>query len=425
MRNVSRENKNPPPKLSPYKPRFSERVKRPVADRAADLLAIALRLGGASAYRGIVNALWDRQPVFSNCDIKLVFPEQVSPDPAERPVVERIFAAYKKAKLDQSKRDPIFLPRGGWKNVLDSAYSHLVHGFENDDIEPFHYFLSNFGAWDAPTGIEETWALRRLATSHRKRTYFEQHVMRQRIRWWETFEAHGRGLSALVMPRFGNQSGALVNGHLILPNAIFSDFYGRLLAGLVADNRPVISELGGGFGRLCYFLSCNLPDFVYLAFDLPECLCCASYYLMRAFPHKRFLLYGEGDLSAESLSAESFAQYDFILRPSYEIAGLADESVDLFVNENSLGMMTPALCKLFVQHICRTSRAFWHRNHEVRRNRFADGTTSLVNQEYPICRDRFWQVIRHCDIARVVGDEKPTSRKDMFWYYYRRKDLPG
>ena len=407
--------------VSPSKPRkrrIFDRIKAPAADRASDVLAFLLRAGGENAYRNVVNALWERQPVFSKFDITLCIPSHVSPDAAERPLVERIFAAYRQAKLDQAKRDPVFLPSGGWKNVLDSAYAYLIEGFENDDIERFHYFLANFGAWEKPTGIGESWNFRKLEASDRKREHFEQRVIAQLIQWWETFESKGRSLSELTLPRFGNQGGALVDGHLILPHSVFSEFYARLLAGFVSQQRPVLGELGGGFGRLCYFLTRQFPATTYVAFDLPECLCCASYFLLMSFPDKRFLLYGEGELTRESLS-----EYDFILRPSFEITDLHDTSIDLFVNENSLGAMPPSACRLFVKEICRSAKAFWHRNHEVRRNSFEDGTTSLVNQEYPIDRHQFREVLRYGDVARLVGHDRSTIKNDMYWYFFRRKDV--
>jgi hypothetical protein len=404
--------------VSPSKPRLFNRVKAPAADRTSELLANLLRLGGSDAYRNMVNALWERQPVFSKFDIELYVPSQVSPDANERPIVERIFSAYGQAKLDQANRDSVFLPDSGWKNVIDSSYAYLIEGFENNDIERFHYFLANFGVWERPTGIGESWTFTKLKTSDRRRKHFEQRIMAQLIHWWETFESNGRSLSALTIPRFGNHGGALVDGHLILPNSVFSEFYGRLLAGFVAQERPIIGELGGGFGRLCYFVSRELPASTYVAFDLPECLCVASYFLMMSFPEKRFLLYGEGDLTRESL-----AEYDFILHPSFEIANLQDTSIDLFINENSLGVMPPSACRLFVKEICRSSKAFWHRNHEVRRNPFGDGATSLVNREYPIDRDQFREVVRYCDVARLVGHDRSTIKNDMYWYYYRRKDV--
>jgi hypothetical protein len=395
--------------------RLSEHIKCRGADVSASLLAVLLRAGGPNAYRNVVNALWERQPVYSEIDIRLVSPSYVAPDPRERHIVERIFAAYRKAKAEEVRRDPIYRPAGGWKNVVDRAFGHLIGAHQNDDIEQFHYFLANFGAWTEPTGIEESARFAKIALSKRKQRHLEQRVMAQLIQWWKTFESDGRDLSALTTPGFGNQGGLRVEGHLILPNAVFSDFYSRLLARLVAVPRPVIAELGGGYGRLCWFLSRNLPASHFVGFDLPECLCCAAYYLMLSYPEKRFVLYGEGDLSRVTTS-------DFTLFPAFELCNLPDLSVDLFVNENSLGIMKPAACRLFVEEICRTTKAFWHRNHEVIRNPFDDGSESLVNREYPVPRDRFRLVVRDHDVARLVGHCNSTVTGDMVWYHFQRQD---
>ncbi len=403
--------------MPPAKQAFFDRIKARSADGAAALLALLLRPFGANTYRNLVNALWERQPIFSKYDIKLSVNSHVTPDPSERPLVERIFSAYRQAKLDQLKQDPMFLPDGGWKNVTDSAFAYLLEGYEQNDIERFHYFLANFGAWEKPTGIGESWIFSKLNASERKKKHFEQQKMPPLIQWWETFESNGRSLSALTIPRFGNQGGVLVDGHFILPNSVFSECYVRLVAGFIDQQRPVIGELGGGFGRTCTFLKRQFPESTYVGFDLPECLACASYYLMQSFPEKRFLLYGEGDLTAASI-----AEFDFILRPSFEISKIPDSSLDIFINENSLGMVPPDTCKFFVKEMCRTADAIWHRNHEVRRNATGNDSVSLINREYPFDRDRFREVVRHCDVTRLVGHDRSWIKDDMYWYYFCRKD---
>ncbi len=406
-----------PRAVPPAKQKRLDRLKAESADGAAKLLALVLRPWGKNTYRDLVNALWERQPLDSEREIVLRVNEHQSPDPSERPLVERIFAAYQLAKRDQLQQDPMFLPGGGWKNVTDSAFSYLLDGYEQNDLDRFHYFLANFGAWEKPTGIGESWVFSKLNASSSKRKFFEQQTMPQLIQWWEVFESQGRSLSELVIPSHGNQGGALVDGHLILPNSVFSECYARMLAGFVDRPRPVIGELGGGFGRLCCFLKRQFQESTYVGFDLPECLACASYYLMLSFPEKSFLLYGEGDLNAEALSS-----FDFILLPSFETKNIPDRSLDLFVNENSLGMVPPKTCEFFVKEMCRTANAIWHRNHEIRRNPTGDGSLSLLNYEYPFDRDHFQEVVRFSDVSRLVGHERSKIKADMYWYYFRRKD---
>jgi hypothetical protein len=395
-------------------------LQQRAADFAANLLGWGLRAGGPDAYRNVVNALWERQPHYAQSQIQLVLPDRVTPAESERPVVQRIFDAYQKMKQAQLQADPIFLPGGGWKNVIENAYGELLAGSRENNIERFHYFLANFAAWEIPTGIDESSAYRKLAESDRKRRHFEQQVVAQLLHWWQTLESEGRSLDELVMPPYGNQGGFQVGSLIVTPNGIYGDFYARLLAGFLRSQpqphaRRRIAELGGGFGRLYYFLSKQLTDTCYLDFDLPELLCCAAYYLMLCFPDKRFLLYGEADYSADC-----FDDFDVLLLPSFEIERTPTDAVDLFINENSLGVMPPVAARRFVDQMCRVSEAIWHRNHETRRNPFPDNETSLLNREYPIDLNRFQLVARHCDIERVIGHAMALDKNDMYWYYYRR-----
>jgi len=80
-------------------------------------------------------------------------------------------------------------------------------------------------------------------------------------------------------------------------------------------------------GRLAYFLFGNVGRCCYVGFDVHEVLRCASYFLMRAFPDKKFLLNGEGELESASLAND-----DSILLPGTELAKLDDCSIDQFID---------------------------------------------------------------------------------------------
>ena len=131
-----------------------------------------------------------------------------------------------------------------------------------------------------------------------------------------------------------------------------------MISNFVKKDRPVVGEIGAGYGVLFYFISSALSDFCYLDFDLPETLCCATYYLMKSFPGKNFLLYGEGELNEEAIK-----EFDFIFMPSYVIKDLPNDSVDVFINLSSLGEMKTQTCEMFVGEICRTAHDFWHMSH--------------------------------------------------------------
>jgi hypothetical protein len=374
----------------------------------ANGLSVALRAGGRPFYRFVLDSLWERQPFFDPStaqeplDIELFYRGYVDPDPGDSALVERIFAAYRKAKAAQRDADPVFLPSSAWQTVLDGAFAPLSEGLA--------------WSWEQSTGMEPSEQIREYARDRVKREHFERRVVTPILRWWQRSESHGRDLSALTIPPHGNMCGVMINGHLIAPSSIFCDFYGRLLAGFVPGERPVVAELGAGFGKLLYFISRNLDRACFIDVDLPESLACAAYFLMKSFPEHRFLLYGEGDLTAESLE-----ENDFILLPSFDISRIPDRSVDLFINENSLGYLQADACRRLVREMCRTAGALYHRNAESGRLALDDGTKTLINREFPIAEEGFREVVRYCDISRMMSSGRLNFDMDMYWYYYERR----
>lgn len=394
-------------------------LKRTAADRVAATLALALRAGGQVFYRHVLDTLWSRHPFdeeeVAPWHLSLHVPEPVQPDPVERPLVERILLSYRRAKSVQLRADPVFLPARAWQGVLETAYSALSAG-SGRDVDRAHQFLANFRSWPETTGMEPSQQLRAYARNARQREHYERQVVAPILRWWARAESAGRDLSALTTPAAGNPAGVVANGHLISPAAVFCDVYARLIVGWLRGERPVLAEIGGGFGKLCSFVVRHRPGIRYVGFDLPESLACAAYFLALAFPGRRTLLYGEGDLNEDALD-----QYDTILMPSFEIARLPDRSVDLFVNENSLGLMAADTCRHLVKEMCRTADAVFHRNREAVRTEFEDGTSSLLNGEYPVPPEAFELIVRYCDVGRIMSSGRLNFDADMFWYLYSRR----
>ena len=81
--------------------------------------------------------------------IKIVSTHYMKPDnkSEELKIVERIYESFKKMKNDQKKANKIYLPSSLWQDDINYGYSILSESTQNDKIDNFHYFLSNFGAW--------------------------------------------------------------------------------------------------------------------------------------------------------------------------------------------------------------------------------------------------------------------------------------
>ena len=394
-------------------------LKLSIADAAASLIDCSLRSFRGELHRYVVQTMysrlqrwWESDSLLNDLNIQMATPRYVQPDASDRQLVDRIFGAFRQAKHDQEQKDEVFMPSTYWQGFLDASYP----SYRNTDIDQFHFFLSNFGAWESYLGINWTYLLRQYAGSPRSRRHFEKAVIGRKVGWWLRFESRGRDISALSQPRYGNQWGASVNGHFITYESVLNEFYGRMISNLVRQDRPVVGEIGAGYGVLFYFVARALSDFCYLDFDLPETLSCATYYLMKSFPGKKFLLYGEGNLDEDALR-----EYDFVLMPSFAIEELPSNSVDMFINMSSLGEMKPSTGRVLVRQICRVSDAFWHMNHEYVRNAFEDGTSSLVNSEYPVPEEEFELVVRYIDALNAVWQGAFEPGYDIYGYYYARK----
>ena len=350
--------------------------------------------------------------------ISLHAPDYVRPDPGERGAVERIFVAFQKMKKDQGHAPACYAPSPLWQAQLEEAFADLVGGLRDNDLERFHFFLANFGAWKTYHGLESSTFVQACARSALKRRYMEQDVFRRQLDIWTWFYNGRKPRTCLSYPTHGNQSGAYVDGVFVGVGSFFNEIYGSLLAGLIADlPRPVVAELGAGYGKLAYFVLRDLPRATFIDFDLPETLCVAAYYLTRAFPHRRSLLYGEGEYGPEL-----HREYDLIFMPGYEISKVGAFTVDLFINKNSLGEMTREAVESYVAWIARATRGhFFHMNHDGRPVPFAQGECGLLGHQYPVPMDQFRLLFRYPDLGHMVYEGALDLRKDIFLYLYERR----
>lgn len=400
--------------------------KQLIADRLSWTIDHALRLMSPKLHRYVVETMFYRLPTFwepadlkddlnlemDDLKIEMWTPSDTAPDVADRKMVERIFDAFRKAKEDQQKRDAVFMPSSLWQNLLHLSYPNYL----DTNLDKFQYFLTNFGAWPEFLGMTFTCLLREYSKTPDRRKYFERQIIGRKVGWWLKFESRGRGLTNLSQPQCGNLWGAHVNGNFVTYESVLNEYYSRMISNFINKDRVVVGEIGAGYGVLFYFISRRISDFCYLDFDLPETLSCAAYYLMKSFPKKKFLLYGEANLNEKALK-----EYDFIFMPSYSIQDLANDSVDIFLNNSSLGEMKPDSCRMFVREMCRTAEAIWHMNHERLRNTYDDGTASLVNSEYPILEDRFDLVVRCIDALNAAWQGAFPRGYDYYSYYYRKR----
>ena len=350
--------------------------------------------------------------------IRLHCPDYVEPATSnkEKEIVERIFESFSKMKEDQKEATDVYLPSSQWQRHLDNDYSNLTVGLKTKNLDKFHFFLSNFGTWKTYHGVESTTLIRDNMKSLIRRRYLKNVIFYQQLKTWQWFYNNRKQLSCLTYPTYGNQAGAFIDNEFVGVGSFFSEIYGSTLSNLMKDKkRPVLAELGAGYGKLAYFILRDISNACFIDFDLPETLCLAAYFLMKSWPNKKVLLYGENEYSIKSHS-----EYDLIFMPCYEISKIGQDSVDLFVNKNSLGEMTKEAVINYVNHITKSTRYFFHMNHEIYPNIFTDNSHGLLGHEYPIPMDIFRLVFRYPDIGHMLFQGGIDYKMDIFLYLYER-----
>ncbi len=343
--------------------------------------------------------------------------KEISKDENERVIVERIFNSYKKMKVDQLNASLVYQPAELWANQIKTSYKPFLDALEEDNIDKFHFFLANFGNWDKYTGVSANMLMRRFKKSYLGRRYLKYVYFEGHLELWNWLNGGRKSFSNLSCPEFGNQSGAYCKESFIVPSSCSNEYNTSILSELLSsDKRITIGELGGGCGQFAYYLLRKSVNSTYIDVDLPETLCLAAYYLMMSFPDKKTLLYGEG-----KFSSAAYEDFNLIFMPSFEIENIGQNSIDLFVNKNSLGEMTSEAAKNYLYFILKSTKYFFHMNHEIYRNIFSTESKSSLNHEFLMTEESFQLLFRYPDIWHMLQNGKIDFYMDIFMYLYKRK----
>ena len=109
------------------------------------------------------------------------------------------------------------------------------------------------------------------------------------------------------------------------------------------EDRPIICEIGFGYGGLASKIKNNIKKSKIVLLDLPEVNAVQSYYLLNVFPDQKiygyqdFLKYGSKILDKD---------FDFLIMPGWTANDLLrDRKVDAFINVRSMMEMTSTVIK--------------------------------------------------------------------------------
>jgi hypothetical protein len=256
-----------------------------------------------------------------------------SSDDAE--LLKRICAAYNKAVQQQTTAPQIYRPTEFWQEVRQRRLGPVMRMLQNSDIEALGRMYRNFFRESCAAGlIGWPWGLSR-ANLHNDMKEMQKHFFLgdalHNIDYWTKETGFYFRVHDLAGPEIGNPFGVQIDGTLVRIGTPYQHYCAERIRRCLDFNAGVVAEIGGGYGEMAYYLLRGAPGIKYLGFDMPEGIALTSYYLLKAFPHLNFLLYGEADLTAHPLAGA-----DVVLMPLFEMEKVPRDSVDVTFSSHAI-----------------------------------------------------------------------------------------
>jgi putative sugar O-methyltransferase len=309
-----------------------------------------------------------------------------------REIIQKIMGAYQASQVVAESSLPLPYHVGGaWRADIDARRREYLEAFAAGDHDALIMLFSNFFR---NSGVAGTWSYEYYdyisRSNKRVRKGFITALLEDYLVWKDLVE--GGDLTEVSAPPIGNPWGYVLDGSLIMANSFRHHYYAHKVHNLLSDlDRPIVAEIGGGYGGFAYYLLNRNTPCVYIGFDIPIILTIQSYYLMNAFPEKKFLLYDPAD---SSITEKNLAEYDVILMPHFQLPRLADNTVDLFINTNSLSEMDYVTVEEYLFQIGRTCHHYF-----LHENSDRDVSNTGDHKEVPASRfpiPRNFQMIYKC-----------------------------
>lgn len=287
-------------------------------------------------------------------------------------LVKTLCRNYQAAKAEQINISKPYKPDVDWAKLLETRWNMFREAIALQDFQFVENFFGNF--FRTPV-MEGFWG--ETADTFIRSGAVEGFEKQYAV--WRELEP-SENIANLEAPLIGNPWGFRVDGCLLL-QPIFEYWWqaGCCKNLLFYTSKPVIIEIGGGFGGLAYALGKRLPKFCYIGFDLPENIALQHYYLAKAFPDKQII--GSECFTSEPLSEDKLKEHDFVLLPNFMLSQMPAQCADLVINVRSLAEMPYITILEYLKQIDRIGkRWFFHEN--IYKNR-KDSLHGIPTTDWP------------------------------------------
>lgn len=316
-------------------------------------------------------------------------------------LVKRLAKFYATMIRDQKKTKLIWQPAGEWKNYNEEK-NFLYEALLSNNLPLAHDYLLNF--WRNRLGlIVKEYATFEVLSSGEMTVIepFLRSILRNYIIWKDLYALPSNRLK--IKAEVGNPWGCNIDGVMVTPKATRYHHNAMQIKNLLAASKGnVVGEIGAGYGALCHYLLMEIPNVIYVDFDLPETLVLAAYHLLSAFPDKKILLYGEHEINEKTV-----LDFDVALLPNFVIEEIADKSIDVFFNSFSLSEMPKEVNHTYLHQIARLTKNYFLHNNMDRSGIINRGFERIPASKFPIDENKFTLLYQNYDLFHShFGDYK-------------------
>jgi hypothetical protein len=316
--------------------------------RTARHAGLLFRLHGGAIRRGLEG----RQHYGKDTRFRLELVEQGFLDrgestPCDRQVFSRICDAYHAAASVPIPE--AYEPTSWWEMLRRANLQRVMKALQMADIDALQRMYGNFFRDPCSDGLVGKSMLlsptlpRPLVKIHQW-AYLSEAL--SRLDRWKSLTHGMYDLADLRVPKTGNPYGIVLDDVFVSNGAEHQHYGARRVSSILNKDNAVVAEIGGGYGAMAYYLLRDSPRMTYWNFDVPESLALAAYYLIRNFPEKRILLYGEFSIKNVNLSG-----YDIVLMPLTELSNAPPRFADMIFSAHAMSDLNESALKTYLERV--------------------------------------------------------------------------
>lgn len=191
-----------------------------------------------------------------------LLPRDCTPcDAAEEALLHRVKEFYCSLKSHQPEQQEIYQPAGEWREHVNHRMPHYA-AFQDKSVNRLAALLGNFWRNELGVLVKQYAGYQQLIAYPSKREQYAEWMAHDLMIWTHLF---GADVSELTIPEIGHPWGYLWEGTLIASKALRYHALKTQILGLTSDlDRPVVAEIGAGYGGMAYFLMRDNTPRVYL-----------------------------------------------------------------------------------------------------------------------------------------------------------------